>query len=705
MKTIILPKLIKSTNRAPSTLLALLCATAMASGATLTQWTFNSDPPDTSTSSGTTVPAVGFGSATLIGGTTAQFAAGSPSDSGGDNSGWNTLTYPAQGTGNKSAGVQFAASTRGFSNIVVTFDLRASSSASKYYRFQYSTDGSNFVDDAVISLPVSNTFAPQTVSLSSVPGVEDNTNFAFRVVTEFESTATGTGDDVYIASALGNYGTSGTVRYDLVTVSGEPLDVGNGPPSISEIPDQVIQENTSTADLPFFIGDFETAPENLTLSASAANTNLIPASGIVFGGAGTDRTVRVTPAEDQFGSSLVTITVRDEGGLSTNETFLITVQPINAPPTVSSIPHQHALLNTPTAAIPFAVGDLETPAGNLALAIESSNPELLPATNVEFGGADADRTMILTPVAGQTGTARLTLSVQDEGGRTVSTSFVLMVVPSAEVLLFDNFRYPIGSLVTNSAFFWSTHSGTTGQLQTVTGGIQVAFFQSEDVHALLVGEPHETGAGKVLYASLKVSFNALPLAAGEYFAHFNHSSSFRARLFAATTNAADGSLRLGLGNGNSPQSIQLPVDLSLSNVYQVVIRYEVDTATATLWVNPTAETDASVTATDTTTAIPITSFSFRQASGIGNNLIEEVKVGTTFASVVGGTGVALTATRTGAGLELSWPATAADYMLQSKGAIEASWETYADQGAVQGDRKIVTINNPSGNQFFRLMKP
>src|SRR5678815_3726221 len=80
------------------TLIGLLGTMALAmelSAATTTigRWNFNSAPPDSSVSTGSTAPSVGTGTASLVGGATGQFAAGSGGDPGSDNSAWNTAGY------------------------------------------------------------------------------------------------------------------------------------------------------------------------------------------------------------------------------------------------------------------------------------------------------------------------------------------------------------------------------------------------------------------------------------------------------------------------------------------------------------------------------------------------------------------------------------------------------------------------------------
>ena len=66
----------------------------------------------------------------------------------GNNLAWGTQNYPATATvSNKQTGVQFNVSTLGAKNIMVSFDCpRGTSTASKYQRFQYTTNGTDFID-------------------------------------------------------------------------------------------------------------------------------------------------------------------------------------------------------------------------------------------------------------------------------------------------------------------------------------------------------------------------------------------------------------------------------------------------------------------------------------------------------------------------------------------------------------------------------
>lgn len=193
-----------------------------ARAANITVWDFNGN------GSGTLVPSIGSGAVSLIGGTTGSYVAGTSTGADGNssdpvvypnNKAYSLTTCPAQGTGNKSAGIQFNVSTKGYSGISLVFDTRHSATASAYVRLQYTTDGTNWTDGTLFNFTDSYGtawFNGNSADLSSVAGVNNNDRFAFRLVSEFApSTST------YAATKTGsNYGASGTLRYDMVEVLG-----------------------------------------------------------------------------------------------------------------------------------------------------------------------------------------------------------------------------------------------------------------------------------------------------------------------------------------------------------------------------------------------------------------------------------------------------------------------------------------------------
>ena len=201
-----------------------------------------------------------------------------------------------------------------------------------------------------------------------------------------------------------------------------------GPPSLSDLPDQTIDEDTPTGFIPFTVEDAESAASLLTLSGHSSNTNLVLETDIVFTGTSTNRTVRVTPRPDAYGQAVISVTALDPDGGDTTRSFQLTVRPVNDPPSLSGLPDRTTPEATPFS-IAFLADDLETAPDSLSYFITSSNPTLLPTNNVSFGGTNTARTAILTPATNETGSATITIHADDGAGGLASASFLLVVTP------------------------------------------------------------------------------------------------------------------------------------------------------------------------------------------------------------------------------------------------------------------------------------
>ncbi len=209
----------------------------------------------------------------------------------------------------------------------------------------------------------------------------------------------------------------------------------------------------------------------------------------------------------------------------------------------------------------------------------------------------------------------------------------LLTGARAVTLLSDAFSYPDGSLVAAPGSPWWTTSGTTGEVKVVAGQVLLAQTNSEDVGALLAGQPYGGSAPETLYAGFLFRLTALPGGGGEYFAHFASgvgSGTHRARVFVTTSGAAPGAFRLGLANASGAPNQLLPRDLALDTDYFLVLRYTPSNAASGLWLNPGAETDPSLAAADSASVIPISSFRWRQSLGMGALLVDNLVVGTRF---------------------------------------------------------------------------
>lgn len=103
------------------------------------------------------------------------------------------------------------------------------------------------------------------------------------------------------------------------------LGAAQTPPVISFVPNPGVYPNATSRVMAVFIDDAETPPNQLTLAGASSNTNIVPNSGLVFGGSQNNRTLSIVPAANQTGAVSITLTVTDKSGLSASNSFAFDV--------------------------------------------------------------------------------------------------------------------------------------------------------------------------------------------------------------------------------------------------------------------------------------------------------------------------------------------------------------------------------------------
>ena len=500
----------------------------------------------------------------------------------------------------------------------------------------------------------------------------------------------------------------GTMWIDNLNIGTAFSDVAgaNTSPTISPIPNQNTPASAVVGPINFVIGD-DSPASGLILTKGSSNPALVPTNNIVFGGSDANRTVTITPASGQQGSSIITIFVSDGVNLSSTS-FKLTV----GAPSISSIANQFTYVNTAIPAIPFTVSDSE--GDSLSVVADSSNPALIPAVsgNVDIVGTGSGRTITLTPLAGQTGVSTITLSVHD-AFNTNSTSFVVCVSPQYGVIFSDDFSYNdfLQDTALQGADFngtpspWAhagTSAGTNYDLLVIGGAAQLSTQRSEDLSASLANSPFASDSGVLLYASFSITVSNLPTMSGDYFAHFRDTltgTTFRDKMYLCTTNAAPGYFRLGLANAANNVSVTFPLDLETNQTYTVVTRYNTATAESVLWVNPANESSLHVTAQDTTTANSIAAFGLRQSTGEGISYLDNLKIGTAFGDVatVSVVPIPLGIQKSGTNVVLTWGD--ASFHLQSAMSVAGPYTT------INGAASPFPTNTAATQLFFRLSNP
>ena len=217
----------------------------------------------------------------------------------------------------------------------------------------------------------------------------------------------------------GNDSVSRTFDVSVTSVNDAPtLDAIANPAAILE---DAVQQSVNLAGIGTGAAN-ET--QLLVVTAVSNNTSLIPNPTVIYTSANATGTLTYTPVADQSGTATITVTVMDDGGTANGgvnsfvSTFDVAVTSVNDAPTLAAIANPAAITEgDPQQTVGFsgvAAGGGETQV--LAVTATSGNTGLIPNPTVTYTSANATGTLMYTPVASQTGTAVITVTVTDDGG-------------------------------------------------------------------------------------------------------------------------------------------------------------------------------------------------------------------------------------------------------------------------------------------------
>jgi len=273
------------------------------------------------------------------------------------------------------------------------------------------------------------------------------------------------------------------------------------PPTITSIADQTIPEDSATGALAFTVGDAEDAAGSLMVTATSSNQVLVPDGNLVLGGSGANRTITVTPTANQNGMTVVTLTVQDSAGNTTQASFMVTVTSANDPPTITAISDQVILEDSTTGALAFTVGDVETAATSLTVTATSSDTTIIPNANLVIGGTGANRTITVTPAANQNGgPVTINVVVQDTDGGSMPESFTVTVTP-----VNDAPSFTLAGDVTSDEDAGA--QSVPNQVSAISpgppneAGQTVSFVVTNDNNALFSAQPAIDSSGTLTYTS------------------------------------------------------------------------------------------------------------------------------------------------------------------------------------------------------------
>jgi hypothetical protein len=278
---------------------------------------------------------------------------------------------------------------------------------------------------------------PVTLTLNSTQGtITLNTTTGLTFVT-----GTGTGDATIVATgtvaavdaALDNFNFTPTTNFtgdarveittndNGATGSGGALSatsnifttftaIANTAPTISDIADTTVMEDSVAGPLSFTISDTQTSADNLNVTVTGGSAITATAS---LGGTAGNRTVTVTPAANFTGPVTFTVTVGD-GSLTVMDSFTVTFTAVNDAPTLAAISDVTMIEDqVGGATVSFTALDVDNTLAIGNLAVTTDNPALLTIDNLVYNPATGAGSFRVTSAAGDSGIGNITVSASD----------------------------------------------------------------------------------------------------------------------------------------------------------------------------------------------------------------------------------------------------------------------------------------------------
>ena len=304
-----------------------------------------------------------------------------------------------------------------------------------------------------------------------------------------------------------NDGFNDSAPYNLV-VTVTPV---NDPPSIGPIDDVVIAENTQN--FPVQIAGISPGPletQNLSITATSSNEGLLPSPTFSppYNGTSATATILLNPTPNRTGTVTVTIRVIDEGLLEFTRTFTVTIEDINAAPTLDPIAVDPIPEDSPAQTIQLT-GITAGPGENQTLTVTAvaDKPELFQTFTLAYTSPQPTGTLTVQPMPNVYGDVVITVTVTDNGSNepphenSITRQFTLQITPVPDAPMFIS--EPIELALVGEAYEYNvdvadSDPGAVLTLELVQAPAWLSLTQVSNGKATLSGTPPPGSAGSEL---------------------------------------------------------------------------------------------------------------------------------------------------------------------------------------------------------------
>jgi subtilisin-like proprotein convertase family protein len=268
-------------------------------------------------------------------------------------------------------------------------------------------------------------------------------------------------------------------------------------PRIEGLPASLAINEDDTFQVPFTIVDESFASLKIGFGFSSTNAAVVSPADLSASQIKNENFVlNGKPVLNASGAAEITIFATNEFNQVVTGKLPITVAAVNDPPFVTKVNDVVIFSGEATTPVAFDYGDAENNKKDLVLEITSSNPELIPTSNVLQIG----NTLVIAPVGTLTGESEITIRVTDKSGLQDKTTFKVTVLKALQAQFANTAAITLRD--NNSAQAYPSTvdvSGLKGKVSKVTLTLaQVTHPYPADLDVLLVSP---TGTNKVVLLS------------------------------------------------------------------------------------------------------------------------------------------------------------------------------------------------------------
>jgi hypothetical protein len=224
------------------------------------------------------------------------------------------------------------------------------------------------------------------------------------------------------------------------------VNIGISPPIIDEIPDLTINEdNSASITLSGISGGNQCETWKVSVGAAGSNTDLVEGLSVNYLPFATVATLDIVLVPDQSGTDIIVVEVTDTLGNISTESFTLTVNPVNDPPTLILALEDQLMDAGDTLTVPVnkldgsTFSDIDDNSLVYASSIENG---ALPDWITESENEDIYN-LIFTPSFADTGCFTIIVEASDPAGETVTDTFETCVMSVVGIDKLDYNKFEI----------------------------------------------------------------------------------------------------------------------------------------------------------------------------------------------------------------------------------------------------------------------